>query len=150
MPVVIFERELSSDLFILDMIDYDVILGMYFLSKYEATIDCKAKVVSFKPSGEGMFVFFGDRCGSPKIFILAMKMRKWLASVCTGYFTSVVDTAKKEKDELHDVPVVIEFASVLLEDLPFYLPIERWHSRLKIYQGQRRFQKHHIEWHPQN
>ena len=33
-PVVISERELSADLVILDMIDYDVILGMDFLSKY--------------------------------------------------------------------------------------------------------------------
>ena len=47
MSVVISERELSTDLVILDMIDYYVILGMNFLSKYEATIDCKAKIVSF-------------------------------------------------------------------------------------------------------
>ena len=45
--VVIFERELSVDLVILDMMDYDIILGMDFFSKYGATIDCKARVVSF-------------------------------------------------------------------------------------------------------
>ena len=84
-PVVISERELSVDLIILDMIDYDVILGMDFLSKYEATIDCKAKTISFKPTREEMFVFFGDRCNSQKIFISAMKARKWLASGYTGY-----------------------------------------------------------------
>ena len=33
-PVVIPERELCADLVMLDMIDYDVILGMDFLSKY--------------------------------------------------------------------------------------------------------------------
>ena len=43
------------------MIDYDVILGMDFLSKYEATINCKTKVVSFKPLGEKKFVFVSDR-----------------------------------------------------------------------------------------
>ena len=60
-PVVISERGLSADLVMLDMIDYDVILGMDFLSKYEATINCKAKTISFRPPGEEMFVFFGDR-----------------------------------------------------------------------------------------
>ena len=40
--VAISERELSVDLVILDMINYDIIWGMDFLSKYEATIDCKA------------------------------------------------------------------------------------------------------------
>ena len=59
-PVVISERELSVDLVILDMIDYDVILGMDFLSKYEATIDCKARVVSFKSPREDKFMFVGD------------------------------------------------------------------------------------------
>ena len=65
-PMVISKRELSVNLVILHVIDYDVILGMDFLSKYEATIDCKAKTVSFKPLGEEMFVLFGDRCGSQR------------------------------------------------------------------------------------
>ncbi|KAL5543286.1 hypothetical protein UlMin_010996 [Ulmus minor] len=36
----------------LDMTDYDVILGMDFLSKYGAMIDCKARTVGFNPPGE--------------------------------------------------------------------------------------------------
>ena len=52
MHVVIFEKEFSVDLVILDMIDYDVILEMDFLSKYEATIDYKAKTIGFKSPGE--------------------------------------------------------------------------------------------------
>ena len=106
------------------MIDYDVILGMDFLSKYEATIDCKDKTVSFRPPGEEMFVFFGDRCSSQKIFISAMKARKQLVSGSTSYLASVVDTTKKEKDELKDVLVVNKFTSVFPEDLPG-LPLDR-------------------------
>ena len=117
-PVVISERELSVDLVILDMIDYDVILGMDFLSKYEATIDCKARVVSFKPPGEDKFTFVGDGRSNQKMLISAMKARKWIASGCFGFLASVVDTTKKEKDELNDVPVVNEFTSVFPEDLP--------------------------------
>ena len=71
-PVVISERELCADLVMLDMTDYDVILGMDFLSKYGAMIDCKAKTVGFKPPGEEMFTFFGDRCSSRKMFISAV------------------------------------------------------------------------------
>ena len=52
MPVVVSEREMSIDLVVLDMIDYDVISVMDFLSKYGAIIDCKAKVVNFQPPGE--------------------------------------------------------------------------------------------------
>ncbi|KAL5547217.1 hypothetical protein UlMin_006904 [Ulmus minor] len=52
------------------------------------------------------------------MFISAMKARKWIASGCIGYLARVVDTTKKEKDELNDVPVVNEFTSVFPEDLP--------------------------------
>ncbi|KAL5548997.1 hypothetical protein UlMin_004228 [Ulmus minor] len=117
-PVVISERELCADLVMLDMTDYDVILGMDFLSKYGAMIDCKAKAVGFNPPGEEKFTFFGDKRRSQKMFISAMRARKWIADGCTGFLASVLDTTKKGKDELKDVPVVNEFVSVFPEDLP--------------------------------
>ncbi|KAL5576538.1 hypothetical protein UlMin_018237 [Ulmus minor] len=117
-PVVVSEREMSVDLVVLDMIDYDVILGMDFLSKYGATIDCKAKVVSFQPPGEEQFTFCGDKYSKQKMFVSAMKARKWLDSGCTGYLAAVVDTTKKAKVELNDVPVVKEFVDVFPEELP--------------------------------
>ena len=106
------------DLVVLDMIDYDVILGMDFLSKYGAMIDCKAKTVGFKPPKKEMFTFFGDRRSSQKMFISAMQARKWIADGCIDCLASVIDTTKKGKDELKDVPVVNEFVSVFPEDLP--------------------------------
>ena len=116
--MVTSEKELYVDLVMLNMTDYDVILGMDFLSKYRDMIDCKAKTVGFKPPGEEMFTFFGDRRSSQKMFILAMQARKWIADGCTGYLASVLDRTKKGKDELKDVPVVNEFIGVLPKDLP--------------------------------
>ncbi|KAL5549797.1 hypothetical protein UlMin_005028 [Ulmus minor] len=117
-PVVVSEREMSVDLVVLDMVDYDVILGMDFLSKYGATIDCKAKVVSFQPPGEEQFTFSGDKSSKQKMFVSAMKAKKWLDSGCTGYLATVGDTTKKAKVELNNVPVVNEFVDVFTEELP--------------------------------
>ncbi|KAL5560330.1 hypothetical protein UlMin_036541 [Ulmus minor] len=121
-PVVVSEREMSVDLVVLDMVDYDVILGIDFLSKYGATIDCKAKDVSFQPPGEEQFTFSGDKSSKQKMFVSAMKARKWLDSGCTGYLAAVVDTTKKAKVELNDVPVVNEFVGVFPEELPSLPP----------------------------
>ena len=44
-PVKIAGRELPIDLIILEMVDYDVLLGMNCLSKYNATIFCRRKNV---------------------------------------------------------------------------------------------------------
>ena len=37
----IAQRELFSNLIVLDMTDYDAILGMDFLDKYNASIECQ-------------------------------------------------------------------------------------------------------------
>ena len=41
-PIRVAERELHVDLIVLEMANYDVILGMDFLGKYRAIIDCGA------------------------------------------------------------------------------------------------------------
>ena len=79
------------------MTDYDVILGMDFLSKYWAMIDCRAKTVGFKPPGEEMFTLFGDKRGSKKMFISTIQGRRWIADGCTGYLANVIDTTKNGK-----------------------------------------------------
>ena len=47
--IVIIGRKSSVDLVILDTFDYDVIAGMNFLTKHIATINCKIRIVNFKP-----------------------------------------------------------------------------------------------------
>ena len=64
------------------------------------------------------FEFVGKKNKDQKVFISAMKARKLLISGCNGFLASVVDTTKKEKVELEDVPVVNEFEEVFLEELP--------------------------------
>ena len=45
-------RELSADLVLLGMHDFDVILGMNWLAAYHASVDCFKKEVVFRPPGE--------------------------------------------------------------------------------------------------
>jgi len=41
-------RQLRADLFVIDTSGYDVILGMIWLSKYHAVIDCRSKSMIFR------------------------------------------------------------------------------------------------------
>jgi hypothetical protein len=54
-------RELSADLVLLGMHDFDVILGMNWLAAYHASVDCFEKEVVFRPPGELEFRFKGSR-----------------------------------------------------------------------------------------
>ncbi|KAL5578529.1 hypothetical protein UlMin_020228 [Ulmus minor] len=59
-PIKISDQELYVDLIILEIKDFDVILGMDWLSKYNATIYCKKRKVVFEPHGKEKFELIGD------------------------------------------------------------------------------------------
>ena len=46
-PVTVLHRVLLADLIELDMVDFDVILGMDWLYSSYASIDCRTRVVKF-------------------------------------------------------------------------------------------------------
>ena len=48
-PIIVDDRKLLADLIVLYMIEYEIILGMDWLSKYHAKIDCRKKIVVFHP-----------------------------------------------------------------------------------------------------
>ena len=49
----------------MDVMDFDVILGMDWLSQHYATVDCQRKELIFRiPNGEE-FKFVGDKSSAP-------------------------------------------------------------------------------------
>ncbi|XP_062073030.1 uncharacterized protein LOC133777449 [Humulus lupulus] len=123
-PICIDGRELYVDLIMLEMHDYEVILGMDWLSKYNVTIDCRKKTVIFKPSKEVEFMFIGTTSKSCIPLIFVMKARRLLESGCMSYLASVVDSYKEQNLKPEDVLVVRDFLEVFPEDLP-RLPSDR-------------------------
>ena len=50
--VTIASHEFEADLIVLDIHDFDIILGMDWLAKHRATVDCYRKEVQFSQPGE--------------------------------------------------------------------------------------------------
>ena len=97
------------DLIIIDLYDYDVILGMDFLGKYNAVINCQRRTVTFKPIGGEEFIFRGSTPKQPKMFISALKARKLLMEGCIGFIANMVDKTQETKSKPEEVPIVKEF-----------------------------------------
>ena len=116
--ILVDGREPYVNLIVLDMVDYEVILGMDWLSKYHASIDCMKKIVTFQPPEEEEFLFIGTTKKLRTPIISAMKAKRLLDSGCVGYLASVVDTSLERHSKPEDVPVVQEFLEVFPEDLP--------------------------------
>ena len=94
--MLVSDQELYVDLIILNLYDYDVILGMNFLSKYNATIECRHRRVIFRPIDNDEFSYVGKGGRSQKVIISSMRARKLLSSGCQGYLATVVDTTLKK------------------------------------------------------
>ena len=95
-PIIIAGRELFVNLVILEMFDYDIILGMDFLGKYNANIECQARKVTFKPDGAEEFEYVNISEKQPRMMISAMRARRMLHGGCVGYLANIIDTTKEE------------------------------------------------------
>ena len=83
--VIIGGQEFLVDLILLDIHGFDVILGMDWLSRHHATVDCYRKEVRFYRLGETKVVFYGLRKILPNIIMTAMKASTMLRKSYQGY-----------------------------------------------------------------
>ena len=115
---------LETTLYVLDMQEFDVILGMDWLSKHRATILCFEKEIVCKyPEGVELFLSVAETKHLPRV-ISALKAKKLLRSEgCIGFLMSVVAKEGKELT-VSDVDVVKDFPEVFPEDLT-EMPPER-------------------------
>ncbi|KAL0545018.1 hypothetical protein IC582_020152 [Cucumis melo] len=107
---------LDVTLLVLDMQDFDVILGMDWLSANHASIDCFGKEVVFNPPSGPSFKFKGAGIVCIPKVISAMKACKLLNQGTWGILASVVDTREQEVS-LSSKPVVREYPDVFPDEL---------------------------------
>ncbi|KAL0559143.1 hypothetical protein IC582_003733 [Cucumis melo] len=104
-------------LLVLDMLDFDVILGMDWLAANHASIDCSRKEVAFNPPSMASFKFKGEGSRSLPQVISAIKASKLLSQGTWGILASVVDTREVDVS-LSSEPVVRDYPDVFPEELP--------------------------------
>ncbi|TYK19408.1 ty3-gypsy retrotransposon protein [Cucumis melo var. makuwa] len=115
--VEIANHVLDVTLLVLDMWDFDVILGMNWLSANHASIECSCKEVVFNPRSAASFKF--KRAGTvvlPKL-ISVMKASKLLNKGTWSILANIVDTREPEVS-MSSESVVREYLDVFLEQLP--------------------------------
>ena len=115
-PVRIGDHVLPATLLPLHMRDFDVILGMDWLEKHKAVIDCESRVVKFKMGDDLVVDYHGSKPSVLYNIVSAMKAAR-LMKKGGGYLAYVVDSDMAEP-QLKDIPVVREFNDVFPDDLP--------------------------------
>ncbi|XP_070054493.1 uncharacterized protein [Nicotiana tomentosiformis] len=116
-PVKVYYRLTVADLVELEMVDFDVIMGMDWLESSYATVGCRTKIVSFEFPSEPVLEWKGDAVAHMGRFISYLKARKMISKGYIYHLVRVRD-ADAQIPTLQSVPIVNEFPKVFPEDLP--------------------------------
>ena len=119
--VIIEGHEFMANLVLLNIQDFDVILGMDWLSRHHATMDCFRKEVKFCRPGEPEITFCGVRKILSSSMMSVMMAGKMLRKSYPGYLAYAVEV-RDDDMRLEDIPVVREFPDVFPDDLPGLAP----------------------------
>ncbi|CAL1353211.1 unnamed protein product [Linum trigynum] len=113
--ITVAGHEFEANLILLPFDEFDVILGMDWLSKNRAKVDCYKKEVSLEVEGKGTALFKGTKKLIPGCLISAVKAFSLIQEGCEAYLAHVKEVQEKK---IEDVLVVMEYPEVFPEDLP--------------------------------
>ncbi|GKA28127.1 putative reverse transcriptase domain-containing protein [Tanacetum coccineum] len=120
---------------------FDVIIGMDWLSKYHALIDCAEKIVRI-PWGNETLIVHGDGSnqgnGTRLNIISCTKTHKYLLkghNVFLAHVTTKETEDKSGEKRLEDVPIVRDFPEVFPEDLPGLPPTRQVEFQIDLMPG---------------
>ena len=90
--VLLGEVNLLADLIILDMHDFDVILGMDWLEKYHVTMDFFSKTITFKLKGDQADLLIqGTRKKNQVGIVSALKASRMINSGCEAFVAFITE-----------------------------------------------------------
>ncbi|XP_070034328.1 uncharacterized protein [Nicotiana tomentosiformis] len=115
--VIFYGYETRSNLLLLNMTDFEVILSMDWLSLYHAILDCHAKTVTLAMPELPRFEWKGSSVSASRRVISFLKDRHMVGKGCLAYLYYVRDTTI-ETPVIDSVLVVREFSDVFPSDLP--------------------------------
>ncbi|XP_021759182.1 uncharacterized protein LOC110724094 [Chenopodium quinoa] len=110
--------EFLAGLIEFDLNDFDVILGMDWLGKYEAKIDCAAEKVTLTSPSKTKVVYKKEGKSSGLRIVSAMQLQKLVKKGCPLFLCSVQEVEREEKKGEEGIPVVEEFPDVFPDKIP--------------------------------
>ena len=116
-PIKIRQYEFLGDLIELSFREFDVILGMDWLSRHQAIVDCRMKRVTLKTPNEDEVTFIDERSNHLSNVISAVTARTMVRKGCEAYLAYVIDTVKA-RPSVSDIPTVSDFPDVFPKELP--------------------------------
>ena len=116
-PLMVHDKEFSVDLISLLFHEFDLILGMDWLSKHRDIVDCDKKRVLLICLDLSEVIIQGIRSKSVPKVMSSMKARRFMRKGCETFLALILDS-KREQVNLENIPLIREFPNVFPEELP--------------------------------
>ena len=111
------EYECLGDLIELSFKEFDVILGMDWLSQHQAIVDCRMKRVNLRTLKEDEVTFIGERSNHFSNVISTATARTIVRKGCEAYLAYLIET-EKARPSVSDVPTGSDYSDVFPEEFP--------------------------------
>ncbi|GKB84159.1 putative reverse transcriptase domain-containing protein [Tanacetum coccineum] len=135
------DHSFNINLMPVELGSFDIIIGMDWLAKYHAVIDCAEKIARI-PWGNETLIIHGDRSnqgnGTRLNIISCTKTHKYLLkrhNVFLAHVTMKETEDKSGEKRLEDVPIVRDFPKVFPEDLPGLPPTRQVEFQIDLMPG---------------
>ena len=113
-PLLVHDREFSVDLIVFPFHEFDLILGMDWLSKHRTIVDFDKKIVLLKCSNLSEVTVQGIRFEPIPKVISAIEGRRFLRKVCEAFLALILDSKRKQVN-FKNILVIREFPDIFLE-----------------------------------
>nr|GFC40215.1 hypothetical protein [Tanacetum cinerariifolium] len=104
------------NLILIELKSFDVVIGMDWLTKVQAKINCLEKLLKIPLEGRKTLIVQGEKPMRDLKIVSAIKMHKYLEKECFAFLAHVVEKDPKE-NFIQDILVVRDYLEVFPEDL---------------------------------
>ncbi|KAA3484387.1 DNA/RNA polymerases superfamily protein [Gossypium australe] len=123
-----------ADLMELSFREFDLILGMDWLVRYRANLDCAAKRMVLRTPEDDEVLVIGERREYLSNVVSALKAERMVRKGCTAFLTFVSALDEKEVT-VNEVRTVKEFVDVFPEELPGLPPDREVEFEIELLPG---------------
>ncbi|KAG8478621.1 hypothetical protein CXB51_028425 [Gossypium anomalum] len=123
-----------TDLMLLPFYEFDVILGMNWLTMHDVVVNCRQKIIKLKCQNNETIKIESDDLNGLPVVISSMLAQRFVRKGCEAYLAYVLDM-KVTKTKIELVPIVYECPNVFFEELPGLPPIREVEFGIELVPG---------------
>ncbi|VFQ82632.1 unnamed protein product [Cuscuta campestris] len=127
-------KQFPADLIELPHKEFDIILGMDWLTEHRAVVDCSCRTVRLRAEDGSDVSLSGEVFPKTPEFISSLSARRLIRKKCEMFLCHVQDM-RKESPRQQDIRTVCDFPDVFPEDLPGLPPPREVEFSINIIPG---------------